>query len=108
MNKPACLGLSVLEISKIVMYKFWYDYLKPKYREKAKLCYMDTDHLIIYIKTNTFTQTFQKLLKQDLTLQTMNYTDHYLNEKNKKVIGLMKDEFGRKIMTKTAKKHRVI
>ena len=55
MNKPACLGLSILEISKIVMYKFWYDYLKPKYREKAKLYYMDTDHFIIYIKTNTFT-----------------------------------------------------
>ena len=35
------LGLSILEISKIVMYEFWYDYVKPKYGEKAKLCYMD-------------------------------------------------------------------
>ena len=43
MNKPVYLGLSILEISKILMYEFWYDYVKPKYDEKAKLCYMDTD-----------------------------------------------------------------
>ena len=42
MNKPAHSGLSILEMSKTVMYEFWYDYVKPKYREKAKLCYMDT------------------------------------------------------------------
>ena len=50
MNKSVCLGLSILELSKILMCKFWYDYVKPKY-EKAKLCYMDTDSLIVYIKT---------------------------------------------------------
>ena len=38
MKKPVYLGLSILEISKIVMYELWYDYLKPKYGEKAKLC----------------------------------------------------------------------
>ena len=42
MNKPVYLGLSILELSKVVMYGFWYDYVKPKYEEKAKLCYMDT------------------------------------------------------------------
>ena len=42
MNKPVYLGLSILELSKILMYEFWYDYVKPKYFEKAKLCYMDT------------------------------------------------------------------
>ena len=47
MNKAACLGLSILEINKIVMYNFWYDYGKPKYEEKAKLCYNDTDSLIV-------------------------------------------------------------
>ena len=52
MTKPVYLGLSVLEFSKILMYEFWYDYLKPKYGEKAKLCYMDTDSFIAYIKTN--------------------------------------------------------
>ena len=51
MNKPVHLGLSMLELSKILMYEFWYDYVKPKYSEKAKLCYMDTDSFIVYIKT---------------------------------------------------------
>ena len=50
MNHLIYLGLSILEISKIVMYEFWYDYLKPKYREKAKLLYVDTDYFIVYIK----------------------------------------------------------
>ena len=50
MNHLIYLGLSILEISKIVMYEFWYDYLKPKYREKAKLLYVDTDCFIVYIK----------------------------------------------------------
>ena len=45
MNKPVYLGLSKLELSTILMYEFWYDYEKPKYCEKAKLCYMD----IVYI-----------------------------------------------------------
>ena len=42
MNKPVCLGLSILELSKILMYEFWHDYVKSKYDEKAKLCYTDT------------------------------------------------------------------
>ena len=52
MNKPVYLGLSILELSKILMYEFWYDYVKPKYGEKVKLCYMDTDSFIVYIKTD--------------------------------------------------------
>ena len=43
MNKPAHLELSILELSKIIMYEFWYDYVKPKYGEKKKICYMDAD-----------------------------------------------------------------
>ena len=54
MNKPVYLGLSVLEISNTLMYEFWYDYIKPKYRDNAKLCYMDTDSFIINIKTEDF------------------------------------------------------
>ena len=52
MNKPVYLGRSILEVSKILMHEFWYDYVKLKYGEKAKLCYTDTDSFIIYIKTD--------------------------------------------------------
>ena len=51
MNKPIYLGLSVLEISKLLMYELWYDYMKPKYGDNVKLCYMDTDSFIMNIKT---------------------------------------------------------
>ena len=52
LNKPVQLELSILELSKILMYKFWYDYVKPKYGEKAKLCYMDIDNLTVYVKAD--------------------------------------------------------
>ena len=48
--KPVYLGLSILELSKIVMHEFWCDYVKPNYDEKAKLCYMDTESFVVYIK----------------------------------------------------------
>ena len=48
------MGLSILEISKIIMYEFWYDYVKKKYGDMVKLCYMDTDNLIMNIKTKDF------------------------------------------------------
>ena len=54
LNKPVYLGLSILEISKTLMYEFWYDYIKPKYQQNAKLCYMYTDSFIIYIKAKGF------------------------------------------------------
>ena len=50
MNKPVYLGLPILELSKILMHEFWYDYVKPKHGEKGKLCYMNTDSFIAYIK----------------------------------------------------------
>ena len=51
MNKLVHLCPSILAISKLVMYEFWYDYVKPKYGEKVKLCYMDIDSFMVYIKT---------------------------------------------------------
>ena len=54
MTKPIYLGMSILDISKILMYEFWYDYVKPKYGDRAKLCSMDTDSDITYIKTKSF------------------------------------------------------
>ena len=52
MNKPVYLGLSILDLSKTVMSQFWYDYVKLKYNENAKLCYMDTDTCIIHVRTS--------------------------------------------------------
>ena len=49
MNKPVYLGLQILKLSKILLCQFWYDYVKPKYDEKTKLCYMDTESFILYI-----------------------------------------------------------
>ena len=54
MNKPVSLAISILDISKTLMYGFWYDVIKPKYQGKAKLCYMDTDSCIVQIKTEGF------------------------------------------------------
>ena len=57
MNKPVYLGTSILDISKTLMYKLWYDYIKPKYEDRAKLCYTDTDSFIIYIIMKIFSKT---------------------------------------------------
>ena len=54
MNKPIYLDMSILDISKTLMYEFWYNYIKPKYQDREKLCYMDTDSFIIYVKTADF------------------------------------------------------
>ena len=99
MNKPIYLGLSILEISKILMYEFLCDYMKPKYNDNVKLCYMDTDSFIMNIKT----EDFYKDISNDVEkrFDTSNYeVDRPLSTgKNKKVIGLMKDELGGKIIT---------
>ena len=98
MNKPIYLGLSILEISKILMYEFWYNYMKPKYGNNIKLCCMDTDSFIMNIKT----EDFYKDIANDVEkrFDTSNYeVDRPLpTGKNKKVIGLMKDELGGKII----------
>ena len=99
MNKPIYLGLSILEISKILMYGFWYDYMKPKYNGNVRLCYMDTDSFVMHIKTNDF--------YKDIAGDVENRSDASIYEanrllptgKNKKVIDLMKDELGGKVIT---------
>ena len=73
MNKPVYLELSILELSKILMYEFWYYYVKPKYGEKSKLSSLDADSFIVYIKADDiFIKTLKKMLKLDLIFQIMN------------------------------------
>ena len=100
MNKSIYLGLSILEISKTLMHEFWYDYMKPKYGNNVKLCYMVTDSFIMHIKT----EDFYKDIADDVEKRS-DTSNYEVNRplpagKNKKVIGLMKDELGGKIMTK--------
>ena len=99
MNKPIYLGLPILEISKLLMYEFWYDYMKPKYGDNVKLCYMDDDSFIMNFKT----EDFYKVIANDVEKRfaTSNYeVDRPLStRKNKKVIGLMKDELGGRVIT---------
>ena len=99
MNKPIYLGLSILEISKILMYEFWCDYMKPKYINNVKLCYMDTDSFIMNIKTNDFYEDIASDVKNRLDTSNYEVNRPLLMGKNKKVIGLMKDELGGKIIT---------
>ena len=107
MSKPIYLGLSILEISKILMYEFWYDYMKPKYNDNVRLCYMDTDSFVMHIKTNDFYKDIASDVEN--RFDTSNYEANTSETstlarrplptgKNKKVIGLMKDELGGKII----------
>ena len=94
MHKPIYLGLSMLDIRKILMYEFWYDYMKPKYNDNVKLCYMDTDSFVMNIKTEDFCKDIANDVEK--RFDTSNYEVHrpLPTGKNKKVIGLMKDELG--------------
>ena len=99
MNKPIYLGMSILDISITHMYEFWYDYIKPKYQGRAKLCYMDTDSFVIHIKTEDFYEDIPDDVEKWFD------TSNYSKDDNKplplgwnmKVIGLFKEEFGGKI-----------
>ena len=102
MNKPVYLGLSILEISKTLMYEFWYDYIKPKYQNNAKLCYVDTDSFIINIKTENFYEDIANDVEKRFDTSNYEISRPLPKGKSKKVIGLMKDELGGKIMTEFA------
>ena len=102
MNKPVYLGQAILDLSKIVMYEFHYDYMVPKYGlEKLKLCYMDTDSLVYHIKTEDFYKDIANDVEARFDTSGYNKTDlrPLPIGLNKKVIGLMKDKLGGAIMT---------
>ena len=97
-NKPIYLGLAILALSKIRMYEYWYNDMKPKYGDKVKLCSMDTDSFIMHVKTEDFYKDIVNDVEKNY--DTSNYTVERPLPigKNKKVIGLMKDDLGEKIM----------
>ena len=94
MNKPLNLGASILDVSETLMYEFWYDYLKPKYGDRVKLCYTDTDSFIVYIKTEYFFEDISNDVEK--WSDTSNYDKNDKRPlpigKNKKISGLFQDE----------------
>ena len=100
MNKTVYLGLSILELSKILMNEFWYDYVKPKYGEKTKLRYMDKDSFIVYIKTDDIYKDIGENVETRCDTSNNDLYKQLPKGKNKKVIGLMKDKLSEKIMVK--------
>ena len=99
MNKPIYLGMSILDIGKITMYEFWYDYIKSKYGKRVNLCYTDTGSVIINVKTKDFYKDISENVVERFD------TSNYIHDRplpmcvNKKVLGLMKDELGGGIIT---------
>ena len=81
------------------MYEFWYDYMKPKYNDIVRLCYMDTDSFVIHIKTNDFYKNIASDVENRFDTSNYEVNRPLPTGKNKKVIGLMKDELGGKIIT---------
>ena len=81
------------------MYEFWYNYIKPKYQQNAKLFYMDTDSFIIHIKTEDVYEDIVDGVERRFDTSNYEVNRSLLTRKNKKEIGLMKDELGGKIMT---------
>ena len=98
MDKLICLGQVILDISKTLMYEFWYDYIKPKYDDKARLCYVDTDSFVMHIKTEDFYKDIARDVERWFDILTMMKRTLQIG-KNKKVIGKFKDELGGKITT---------
>ena len=101
-NKPIYLGQAVLDLSKTLMFEFWYDYLKPMYGDKIRLCYTDTDSFIMHIKTDDFYKDISADVDKWFDTSNFNKNDNKPLEigKHKKVLGKFKDEIGGKMMTK--------
>ena len=84
------------------MYEFWNDYMKPKYDNNVKLCYMDIDSFIMNIKTNDFYEDIANDVENSFDTSNYEVNRPLPMGKNEKVIGLMKDELGGKIITEFA------
>ena len=100
MNKPIYLGMCILELSKIIMFDFHYNYIKSKYADKAKLLFTDTDSLMYEIQTEDFYKDISGDVKDkfDTSDYPENHPSGIPTGENKKVLGMMKDEVAGKII----------
>ena len=99
MNKAAYLGMSILDIRKTLMYEIWYDYVKPKYKDKTKLHSRDTDSFVIDIFTEQFFKDINNDVERWFDASTYDENDKRpLQIGVNKIIGMFKDQLGGKIM----------
>ena len=89
MNKPIYLGQAILDLSKTLIYEFWYDYIKPMYGDKARLCYTDTDSFIIHIKTEDFYKDISNDIDKWFDTSNFNKNDNRSLEIGKKAKRLL-------------------
>lgn len=100
MNKPIIVGMCVLELSKVLMYKFLYNHLKPKYRQNIQLIYTDTDSFILEVKTN---DAYADIRDDPEMFDTWDYPENNIygiKRHNKKVPGKFSDELNGVILTR--------
>lgn len=102
MNKPISVGMAILDISKVVMYEYYYDFLKPKYGSNIELAYTDTDSFIVQVKTDDFYSDMKENLERYDTSDYPEDNIFQIPRVNKKVPGLFKDELNSKIIKKFA------
>ena len=100
MNKPVYLGMCILDLSKIIMFDFHYNYIKPKYGNNAKLLFTDTDSLFYEIQTEDFYKDISGDVKDrfDTSDYPENHPSGIPTGINKKVLGMFKDEAAGKII----------
>ena len=110
MNKRVYLGQAILDLSKIIMYEFHYNYLLPKYDENLRMCYMDTDSFVYDIKNDDFYEDIADNVhaRFDTSGYSLSHSQPLSIGINKKVIGLMKDELGGRIMTVSGTQTEVV
>lgn len=97
MNKPIAVGMSILDISKLTMYSFLYDFLKPKYNKNITLSYVDTDSFVLDIQTYDFYEDMRDNIERFDTSDYPYPNEYGIERRNKKVPGLFKDELNGKI-----------
>ena len=98
LNKPIFVGMAILDISKVLMFDYYYNHLKVKYADRVKLLYTDTDSVVIHVTTEDM---YEDMMKHADLYDTSNFPeDHPLfSDQNKKIIGKFKDELGGKVLT---------
>lgn len=99
MDKPISVGMSVLDISKVLMYEFYYNHIQAKYGEKVKMMYTDTDSFVLEVKTDCFFSDMRETIEMYDTSDFPEPNVYNIPHHNKKVPGKFKDELNGRILS---------